>query len=392
MKKPLSSLVVAMAAATLQPGISHAQSSQMQEIFSAMGTGLGPQVFGVARGASFTRVYGTLDLGLNYINGAGRSSFREQSGNDWTSKFGIYGQEDLGGDTTVFFRLESGITADNGAQQDSRALFNRASFVGLSNPILGKVTVGRHYGAIGISSLLLDPFLANAHEATFTYLYSPVGDLGYANADGLQRTNSTVTYNTPTFGGHFSGAATYALNKSSPVGSATHSRSVALTYVDAANHVLGAYAQGWCDPGTVGSCKDTTVAPTVRTDIYLANWLHDFGAFVASIGFLHEASHFPGDPIARIGVLALQKKAGANLFRMALVYRRVSLVGDHAWGPTLGVDHFLSRRTALYARVAMLKNGPASALTYNYEAGSGVPPGLPGASIRSATMGLSHQF
>jgi predicted porin len=393
MKMPVPSLLLALAAASaLLPATGQAQPSQMQEVFSVMANGLGPQVFGVAPGTSFTRLYGTLDLGVNYINADGRSLFREQSGNAWTSKFGLYGQEDLGGDTTVFFRLESGITADNGAAQDSRSLFNRAALVGVSNRHFGKVTIGRHYGAFGLSSLLLDPFLANAHEATFSYLYSPSADLGYANTDSLARTNSTVSYNTPTIAGHFSGAASLALNSGQAAGSRTRSRSVSLAYVDAGNHVLIAYAQGWCDPGIAGSCKNTAIAPTVRTDIYLANWMHDFGAFVGSAGFMHTASRYPGDPVARVAIVAVQKKFGANLVKVAAVSRRVSVAGNHAWGPTLGFEHFLSPRTALYARLAMLKNGPASALTYNYEAGSGFPAAVAGASIRSATAGLSHQF
>ncbi|MGJ7918739.1 porin [Massilia sp. LXY-6] len=394
MKVPLPSLLIAAAAAaaTILPGTSHAQSSQMQEMLSVVSTGLGPQVFSVAPRTSFTRLYGTLDLGLNYVNAGGKSSVREQSGNAWTSKFGIYGQEYLGADTTVFFRLESGITADNGAQQDSRTLFNRASYVGMSNPAFGKVTVGRHYGALGLGSLLLDPFLANAHESTFTYLYSPAADLGYANTEGLQRTNSTVTYNTPMIGGHFSGAATYALNSNQSIGSRTHSRSVSLAYVDPGNNAIASYAQGWCDPGVAGSCKNATVAPTVRTDIYLANWIHDFGPFLGSAGFIHTASQYQGDPVARVAVLALQKKFGANMVRFAAVYRRVGKPGDHAWGPTLGIEHFLSPRTALYGRVAALMNGSGSALAYNVEATSGFPTGVAGASIRSATLGLEHHF
>jgi predicted porin len=391
MKMLVPSMMIA-AAAVLAPTTSHAQATQMQEIFATMGAGLGPQVFGVAPGASFVRLYGTVDLGLNYLDTANASSLRVQSGNAWTSKFGIYGQEYLGGDTTAFFRLESGFWADSGATQDSRSLFNRGAMVGLAHRRYGKLTVGRHYGAIGLSSLLLDPFLANAHEATFSYLYAPTADLGYANTDGLQRTNSTVTYNTPTFADHFSGAATYALNSDQANGNRAHSRSLALTYADAGNNVVASYAQGWCDPGSAGSCKDLTVAPSFRTDIYLLNWMHDFGPFLGSAGFIHTASRYPGDPIARVGVLAVQKRWGANLFKLAAVYRRVNADGNYAWGPTLGCEHFLSPRTALYARLAMLDNGPASALTYNREVGSTLPTGVAGATIRSATLGLSHQF
>jgi hypothetical protein len=42
-------------------------------------------------------LYGSVDMGINYQNAAGKSVWQTQSGGEWTSKFGIFGREDLGG-------------------------------------------------------------------------------------------------------------------------------------------------------------------------------------------------------------------------------------------------------------------------------------------------------
>lgn len=77
----------------------------------------------------------------------------EQSGNVWTSKIGLYGQEDLGGQWTAFFRLESGFYANNGAVQDSSSIFNRGSFVGITDPAYGQLSPGHQYTSLGTAEL-----------------------------------------------------------------------------------------------------------------------------------------------------------------------------------------------------------------------------------------------
>jgi predicted porin len=78
------------------------------------------------------------------------------------------------------------------------------------------------------------------------------------------------------------------------------------------------------------------------------------------------------------------------LLRASVAYRDTSKSQDYAYGSTIGIDHFLSKRTSLYARVGVMRNGPNSSVTYNYDSGSPTP--APGRTISSVTLGINHQF
>jgi GBP family porin len=373
--------------------VAHAQVNQSDTVFGLAATGFGPQIFGVAAQRSMLQIYGTVDLGMNYTNAGGRSITRVQSGNAWTSKFGIYGQEYLGDDWTAFFRLESGFTANNGSLQDSTTLFNRASFVGIDNPSYGKLIFGRTYSTTGTASLAVDPFFANAHESIYTYLAS-VSDLGYgANADGLNRVNNLITYASPRFAGFFRAGLSYAFKSDQTVGPAAHTRGASLVYSDRQTTIGLSYGQSWCDPGVAGSCTaDTTTQPSVRTDVFIANVQHDFGPFLGSAAFVQQVPRYAGDGIAKLYTTSLQRYAGRTLYRLSLAYRDTTVRQDYAYGATLGSDYFLSKRTALYTRLGVIRNGPQSAITYNYDSTAGGALIGKGHGVVSATLGMYHNF
>jgi GBP family porin len=391
--KNLKQIAVAVLVSGLSLSAVHAEPNQMDDILSDYGRGFGPESFGVAKERSFTKIYGSVDMALNYLKTADQSIIRLQSGNVWTSKLGFYSQEYLGDGTTALIRLENGFMANNGAFQQSNSLFNRASYIGLASPYYGKLTLGRQYGALGGPSLMMDPFLANSHESPETFLAYIVSDLGYANADAMSRTNSTLAYASPTFAKYFNIYASQAFNSGQSAGNQTHARSIAAGYSDAGNLISIGYSQGWCDPGTPGSCKDAVIAPEIRTDIFLTSWTHDFGPLLGSVGYLQITSQYAADPIARFYILGLQKKIGVNLLKVGLAYRDTTVANNHAWASSVGVDHFLSINTALYARASYLKNGAASALTYNYDASAGGIASVPaGSAVSSLSLGIYHHF
>lgn len=109
-----------------------------------------------ARGASSdssVTVYGVIDIGMEYLNNAGRGRgagglLRLHSGGSSTSHIGFKGVEDLGGGMQSFFQLESGFLADSGARSDPNSFFNRQANVGLSGAY-GKVLVGRSESTTG---------------------------------------------------------------------------------------------------------------------------------------------------------------------------------------------------------------------------------------------------
>jgi predicted porin len=101
---------------------------------------------------SSVTLYGTADTGFSYQNNVttlgssapGHSRFQSFNG-VYGSRFGLRGAEDLGGGTQMVFTLESGFGLTNGQQQYANAMFGRQSYVGVTNPSYGTLTMGRQY-------------------------------------------------------------------------------------------------------------------------------------------------------------------------------------------------------------------------------------------------------
>jgi predicted porin len=91
-------------------------------------------------------LYGTVDAGFAYgTNRGGQTKGYIRSGNLSPSLIGLRGSEGLGGGRKALFLLESGYEADTGRQSETDTLFNRQAYVGLSDPGLGAVKIGRQY-------------------------------------------------------------------------------------------------------------------------------------------------------------------------------------------------------------------------------------------------------
>ncbi|MBN3727487.1 porin [Burkholderia sp. Ac-20379] len=144
---------------------------------------------------SSVTLYGVADNALTYVNNQnGHSNVYLRDGNLYASKFGLRGNEDLGGGTKAIFDLQAGFNLNTGAQASAGTLFNRQAFVGLQNDRYGTLTAGRQYtpyylfvGAYDSSNWLTGA--TGAHP----------GDI-----DGLDTTvriNNSVTYTSPTVGG-----------------------------------------------------------------------------------------------------------------------------------------------------------------------------------------------
>lgn len=103
-----TSRAVGLAAAALLPMAAHAQSN--------------------------LSLYGMLDVGVQHLthsNAAGASETALASGSFLPSRWGMRGQEDLGGSYNAFFLLEAGFNVDDGTNASPAIFFNRLSYVGL---------------------------------------------------------------------------------------------------------------------------------------------------------------------------------------------------------------------------------------------------------------------
>jgi general bacterial porin, GBP family len=274
------------------------------------------------------------------------------------------------GSQSAPFRLESAFNLNNGTVQSQASFFNRASYVGLSNPAWGTLSVGGQLSDESAMAISSDGFLANGHYSISAFLSGYV-DLGYgANVD-LSRVNNSISYTTPNFG-PFSANLFYALKSNQTVGPRTKNASVTLSYASSKNVATASYSQNYCDadPSSSTPClHDTTIEPSVRTDDALLSYLHDFGAFTGA-----------------------EKLISRNLLRASVGYRDTTQMGNHAWGATLGEDYFLSKRTSLYAPIGFLKNGPKSAQIYNFGATDAFPVPAMSKSVVWTTVGVLHNF
>jgi predicted porin len=101
---------------------------------------------GASAAQTSVTIYGTVDAGFAYGTNRGtQTKSYIRSGNLSPSLIGLRGSEDLGGQRKALFLLESGYEVDTGRQSEDNTLFNRQAYVGLSDPALGAVKIGRQY-------------------------------------------------------------------------------------------------------------------------------------------------------------------------------------------------------------------------------------------------------
>lgn len=140
-------------------------------------------------------LYGVLDEGINYTNNVGgHSQVAMASGFPHGSRWGLKGNENLGGGTTAIFQLENGFDVDNGRAFQGGALFGRQAFVGLSNTRWGTVTLGRQYDSV------VDYLAQTSAGGTWGgYMFAHPYDND--NLINTFRVNNAVKYASPDLGG-----------------------------------------------------------------------------------------------------------------------------------------------------------------------------------------------
>ncbi|WP_197329030.1 porin [Ralstonia syzygii] len=133
---------------------------------------------GSAYAQSSVTLYGIVDTTIHYItnaNSAGNSLVQMESGAVYNSRWGLKGSEDLGGGNKALFVLESGFNSATGRMSSSGTLFNRQSYVGLSNKDLGTITLGRQYNLGFTMGGNFDPLGAGNYDQNSWVFYGLTG-------------------------------------------------------------------------------------------------------------------------------------------------------------------------------------------------------------------------
>lgn len=167
-----------------------------------------------AQAQSSVTVYGILDVGFasGYAkNGANKTTTNlfDQS-REASSRLGFKGVEDLGGGTSAFFTIETGLTPQG---SNFSGVNNRQSFVGLKKSGVGAASIGNQYTVEHNAIVATDPGGSNNTTGSIIRPSGPVTNSGQgtlSNAYVVQSTNMLVV-NSDSFAG-FRGNAMYVQN------------------------------------------------------------------------------------------------------------------------------------------------------------------------------------
>ena len=175
---------------------------------------------GVATAASAqssVTVYGILDVGYigKNLKGSPATATNTVTSNQFgnnaqqTSRLGFRGVEDLGGGTTAFFTIETGLTPTSSTVS---TWSNRQSFVGLGQKGLGNVAIGTQYTPVFKAVGATDPGQLN--NVIGSVIYPAAGtDGGQTSADAAYtiRMSNALTATMERRAG-FSANAIYSMN------------------------------------------------------------------------------------------------------------------------------------------------------------------------------------
>ena len=341
---------------------------------------------GMAHAQSSVSIYGAVDLAVTAAKGNLSSSTQLKSGENYTSRIGLTGKEDLGGGLYAGFDLESELQADTGlggatntnnqatgAVAANGLVFNRFSVVKLGGPF-GELRLGRDYTSHYRNRVEVDPFLNQG----ITSSQAQAGSI--AGVTGVRASNMINYVTPPTLGGFF-GVVNYYLGE--------NASNTANSKDGTGQSVRVGYRQGpWLAAVSIGKTRYATTA-TIG-DITSAN-----AALSYNFGLLRLMGGYYRDKVER--TVPLTGKGyivgiTAPVFGIHEVRAAYSRYGTDAAGNpasakvALGYVHNLSKRTALYGNVARLTNsGNASAAIPGATSSAN-------ASSRGYEVGLRHLF
>ncbi|HTJ92689.1 MAG TPA: porin [Pararobbsia sp.] len=173
----------------------------MKKTAAALGTALLAITGQSAFAQSSVTLYGLIDTSVRYVNNTNANNdgtLAMGPGVETPSRFGLKGSEDIGGGTSVVFRLENQFQAWSGKLDNSNnQLFQRHSWVGLSNSQYGTLTLGRQQTPFfDMMGNIYDPMTVGDFWQD-SYIYNPVGPFLF--------TNSSIKYTNDIGGLHVEG-------------------------------------------------------------------------------------------------------------------------------------------------------------------------------------------
>lgn len=377
-------------------------------------------------------MYGLADAGVQVSGYGNGRQVNLSSGIAEGSRIGFKGNEDLGGGYRALFTLEARVELDNGSQSNgllssgvnqnitaglgaagstfvrthlpvnvinsAGALFDRQSFVGLSTPY-GSVLLGRQYTP-GIEIFVL----SDAFELGMagTWLNLATGSAGVFTPGVALRANQALQYRLQLPNG-VGATAMYGFNNTGSLNLAKRFMGTSVRYKGSRLEAGVGYNREQDQVGNRALTTLTAGGYYVMGDAKLFAGFHRMkNAHNAFARALAPGLTAPGDAAALLSNLTLD----GDIYTVGLQYTvgqgrilagvnhvndKLPTNGDATMG-ALGYDHFLSRRTDVYALVAHVSNQRTAQYALGgagYFGGSTARRGQDGNVLQ---LGMRHRF
>ncbi|MDY7578827.1 porin [Herbaspirillum sp. RTI4] len=364
-----------------------------------MAASLGMVASSAAFAQSSVTLYGVLDMFSGYQSSTvgGKHTSLTVLGNngEMTSRWGIRGNEDLGGGYKTTFDLENGFDPGTGQQQNSFRLFDRQAWVGISGNF-GEVRAGRQNTPMFAYSGNMDAFGAATYGSAYNnfsnWLARVDNDISYTSPK-IYNSQIELHYSLGEKAGNIAGNAVYQAAGQTQQGPVFF----ALAYLTAANATNTNRVQEFMAGGNVeyghgkvylGYFRANEVI-SATTGNALSNPAGKYDPTVGPVGNTPGNYHntysvsadYRVNPATTIG-------AGYGLIKDS------SAFGNNARQVSLIVNYDLSKRTRLYSVASRLNNSNTAQFKMagaSITTGSFLTPGA-GQSETGVQVGIRHLF
>lgn len=281
-----------------------------------------------AQAASSVSLYGLVDVSVGSTQAPGGASIKgADSGKMTTSYFGLKGSEDLSGGLKAQFAVESFMRADTGSagRFDGDAFWARSAYVGLSGSA-GTVALGRN-----TTSLFVQTLLFNAFGDSFGYSPSIRHYFTSGTTTGDTGWSDSIKYTSPRLGG-----VTFTGHVAAGEGGGGRNLGASALYFSGALGLAAAWQKVE---------KGATVADTTAWQLAGSYTVASVKLF-AQFGQVDNDTTGNGYSITGLGVALSTSPSGKLLGQISQISPDT---GASRRTLSLGYDHFVSKRTDLYA-------------------------------------------
>lgn len=275
------------------------------------------------------------------------------------SRWGLRGQEDLGGGLAAFFQLESGFGSDDGSNSQPGKSFGRDSYVGLRSNSLGEIRMGR--------------FIGELYYGTIDWIGVFNHNTGVTSEDNMYGldfyVNNAVQYISPTFSG-------FKFSALAAAGEGTTSKS----YEGAVQWDSGPWHAGF-------GYQETEFVGGDKRSGFSAAGAYTWGNFTFGLAWNQPDDDILGsrDHIQATAMYALRGHEFHFSFGDTSSYDNVNDSGATQY--TLGYNYNLSKRTKLYAFYFAIDNDANAGY-----GGSSTVGALGDKTWSSFGVGVRHNF